>query len=115
GADTVVAIREKTGWLQMGKPLHEQDAKRMLRMLSDQTHTVVTGVALFWRDLHDWFRAETTVTFRQISDPEIEAYIATGEPMDKAGAYAIQAGAACFVQDLEGSLSNVVGLPMQEL
>ena len=115
GGDTVVAIRDGAGWTQLGKPTDEGDARVMLRVLAGRTHSVFTGVALVAREIREKFVVETMVSFRDISDEEIDAYIATGEPMDKAGAYGIQGGAAAFVFDLEGSLSNVIGLPMQEL
>lgn len=113
--DTVVAYDSPTGWVQLAKPLDEEDAKSMLRQLSGRSHKVITGIALRWpKGLHG-FSAETTVGFRELSSEEIEKYVATGEPMDKAGAYAIQGGAAAFVERIEGSFTNVVGLPLELL
>jgi septum formation protein len=112
-ADTVVAVDGEI----LGKPRDEADAARMLRRLADRTHEVLTGVALYGPDgaCADSSVVATRVTFRALSDAEIAAYVASGEPADKAGAYAIQGGAAPFVRALEGSYSNVVGLPLDEV
>jgi len=108
GADTVVVCDQHI----LGKPADAADAARMLRQLSNRSHQVITGVALL--SPHGTItRAETTtVTMREISEEEIAAYIATGEPMDKAGAYAIQGGAAKFVTQIAGDYTNIVGLPI---
>ena len=111
GADTVVTL----DGAQFAKPWDATDARRMLRALSGRTHTVATGVALVSPEGAETFHDRTLVTFRELSDEEIAAYVATGEPMDKAGAYAIQGGAAAFVARREGSESNVIGLPMERL
>ena len=111
GADTVVFLEGE----QFAKPGDAEDAKRMLRALGGRTHTVATGVALVSPDGAIVFHDRTLVTFRDLTDAEIRAYVATGEPMDKAGAYAIQGGAAAFVLRREGSESNVVGLPLERL
>lgn len=116
-ADTIVYFNGKI----YGKPKDEEDAKEMLRELSGQTHLVYTGVALTWLAprktdaafLMTGSRA-TSVTFKKLSEQEIVEYVATGEPLDKAGAYAIQGKAAIFVDLIEGSFSNVVGLPLRE-
>ena len=108
GADTVVAV----DGMILGKPKDEADAARMLRLLSGRRHFVYTGIALAYRgEIYDSV-AETTVWMDELSDGEIAAYIATGEPMDKAGAYAVQGRAAKFIPRVEGSFSNVVGLPL---
>ena len=96
GADTVVAYHGQV----LGKPADEADAKRTLMMLSGQTHEVYT------------FYEETKVTFYEISEDEIERYIETGEPMDKAGSYGIQGKAAVFIKGIEGDYYNVVGFPI---
>lgn len=111
GGDTVVALDGE----QFAKPRDAEEARRMLRALSGRTHVVATGVSLVSsRGVHT-FHEKTWVEFRELSDQEIDAYVATGEPMDKAGAYAIQGGAAGFVVRREGSESNVIGLPMERL
>lgn len=117
GADTIVVVDD----LILGKPRDGADAARMLRLLSGRTHAVITGVCLVGlgaRDQglgasHTNIASETTsVTVCEISDDEIHAYIATGEPMDKAGAYAIQGRASRWIPRIEGDYSNVVGLPV---
>lgn len=111
GADTVVFLGDE----QLAKPRDADDAKRMLRALSGRTHTVATGVSLVSPQGATTFHDKTEVTFRDLDDAEIDAYVATGEPMDKAGAYAIQGGGAAFVLHRQGSESNVVGLPLERL
>ena len=108
GADTVVAVDE----MILGKPKDEADAARMLRLLSGRQHFVFTGIAIAYRGevLEDIVR--TAVWMDALSSEEIAAYIATKEPMDKAGAYAVQGRAARFIPRIEGSFSNVVGLPL---
>ncbi len=110
-ADTLVGIDRKT----LGKPSNPEDARNMLEELSGLTHQVVTGVAIKYRDSEVVFSETTHVTFREIGALEIAEYVKTGEPMDKAGSYAIQGGAAPFVERIEGSLSNVIGLPLERL
>ena len=108
GADTVVALDDTV----LGKPADAADAARMLRALSGRAHKVYTGVSLV-RDGETVSRAvETAVYFRPLTEREIQAYIATGEPMDKAGAYGIQGLASLFVEKIEGDYFNVVGLPL---
>ena len=103
-ADTVVIIEREV----LGKPADADDARRMLRLLSGKTHEVLTAVTL-----DEETRVErTTVEFAPLSSEEIEGYVASGEPMDKAGAYAIQGLASRFVTRISGSYSNVVGLPV---
>jgi septum formation protein len=108
GADTTVVLDD----LVLGKPEDEEDAARMLRLLSGRKHDVTTGVCLIGNNFED-VRSETTaVYFSALSDAGIRDYIATGEPMDKAGAYAIQGMASRWISRIEGDYSNVVGLPV---
>jgi len=109
-ADTVVAL----GAELLGKPADAAEAARMLRRLSGRTHEVHTGVAAACRGETSFRLSTSEVTFRDLRDAEIEAYVATGEPLDKAGAYGIQGLAAVFVTRLCGSYSGVVGLPLSE-
>ena len=113
--DTVVAIPTLGAHTQLAKPEDVKDAKDMLTKLSGREHLVTTGVCLLAAGAEETFSVTTRVTFRSLSDPEIEAYVATGEPMDKAGAYAIQGGAAGFVERCDGSLTNVIGFPVDEI
>ena len=108
GADTVVAYQGQI----LGKPTDEADAKRMLTMLSGQTHEVYTGVCVIEDEKIKTFYEETKVTFYEISDEQIDHYIKTGEPMDKAGSYGIQGKAAVFIKGIEGDYYNVVGFPI---
>jgi septum formation protein len=108
GADTTVAL---DGHI-LGKPESPADAARMLRLLSGRTHRVLTGVALVTATRTEVAAESTAVQFLTLSDEEIDAYIATGEPMDKAGAYAIQGRAARWIPRIEGCYFNVVGLPI---
>lgn len=108
GADTVVAYQGQI----LGKPTDEADAKRMLTMLSGQTHEVYTGVCIIEDGKTETFYEETKVTFYEISDEQIDHYIKTGEPMDKAGSYGIQGKAAVFIKGIEGDYYNVVGFPI---
>ena len=108
GADTVVAYQGQI----LGKPADEADAKRMLTMLSGQTHEVYTGVCVIEDGKTKTFYEETKVTFYEISDEQIDHYIKTGEPMDKAGAYGIQGYGSMFVSHLDGDYFCVMGLPV---
>ncbi|MCK5845241.1 MAG: septum formation inhibitor Maf [Victivallales bacterium] len=110
-ADTTVVDGKRI----LGKPSDAEEAAAMLRSLSGRTHEVMTGVCLRFPDRTDCFHVETRVTFRTLSEKEIVDYVSTGEPMDMAGAYAIQGGAAKMVRRIEGSYSNVVGLPLCEV
>lgn len=105
-SDTLVEL----GGVALGKPEDEADARRMLRMLSGRTHNVHTGVAVHYRGKAYSGRETTAVTFREMSDGEIDAYIATGEPMDKAGAYGIQGEGGKFVLCYDGGFDTVMGL-----
>lgn len=109
GADTVVSLNGEI----LGKPADADDAGRMLRMLSDTRQAVITGVALLGAERRCIASETTYVTMRELSDEEIDQYVASGEWRGKAGAYAIQETADRFVTSLEGSFSNVVGLPME--
>lgn len=109
GADTTVVCDGAT----LAKPSDRDDARRMLRRLSGRTHRVYSGVAVIGTTV-DTALSVTEVTFGELDPAEIEAYVATEEPWDKAGAYAIQGRAARFVARIEGSYSGVVGLPLYE-
>jgi len=113
GADTVVVIEDQI----LGKPRDEGDATRMLRVLNGRRHQVLTGVALVNDATGQSTVAHevTDVTFAEMSDEEINWYVATGEPMDKAGAYAIQGHGALFIKEIRGDYFNVVGLPVRLL
>jgi len=108
GADTVVVVEDQL----LGKPANTADAARMLRLLSGRTHKVITGVCLVLGGQPSVASETTSVTMSEISDEEIAGYVATGEPMDKAGAYAIQGIASRWIPRIEGDYSNVVGLPV---
>lgn len=110
-ADTAVFLGEE----MLGKPKTEREAADMLRLLSGNTHTVVTGCSVIYKDKKISFSVSTEVVFYPLSDEEIKAYIATGEPMDKAGSYGIQGKGAVFVREIKGDYFNVVGLPVAEL
>jgi septum formation protein len=110
-ADTVVAVDGHV----MGKPVDRSHAAHMLRRLSGRGHDVLTGWAVLAAGREHLECTRTEVTFRGLNPDEIGAYVASGEPMDKAGAYAIQGGAAHFVTALAGPYENVVGLPLGEI
>ena len=111
GADSVVVLEHSI----LGKPRDPDDARQMLSRLSGRAHTVMTAVAVLYYARHVVCLdvVQTLVRFRLLSPSAIEHYIATGEPMDKAGAYAIQGAAAAFVESWKGCYTNVVGLPLQ--
>ena len=115
GADTIVSLDGTV----LGKPRDEADAADMLRSLSGRTHQVYTGVTLiYWKKGNKQLKSfyeKTDVFFYPLRPDQIESYIATGEPMDKAGAYGIQGLAAAFVRRIEGDYYNVVGLPVARL
>ena len=114
GADTIV-VKDKQ---ILGKPRDEQEAKRMLSMLSHATHTVYTGYALVHArrpEIEKIGYARSNVLIRRLAPEEIAAYVRTGEPMDKAGAYAVQGIGAAIVERVSGSYTNVVGLPLCEV
>lgn len=130
GADTIVAFQG----MKFGKPKDAADAKRMLKLLQGNTHQVYTGVTLVYDEggpaeegaftdglrkpeqahVHT-FHAVTDVVMVPMTDAEIEAYVQTGEPMDKAGAYAIQGRCAAYIKEIHGEYNNVVGLPIAEM
>ena len=110
-ADTIVVCDGKV----LGKPADEADAFRMLRMLSGKDHQVMTGLTVLRGDTAAVCTEVTDIHFRELSDREIEAYIRTGEPMDKAGSYGIQGSAALFAEKIVGDYFNVVGLPVCRL
>lgn len=109
GADTVVAYRGEV----LGKPRDETHAKEMLTSMSDGTQEVYTGVCIISNGERIRFFEKTYVSFRPLSEKEIDDYIATGESLDKAGAYGIQGGAGEFVNSVSGDYFNVIGLPMK--
>jgi septum formation protein len=114
GADTIVVHDEEI----LGKPVDEEDARRILRRLSGTTHAVYTGIALIHlaEDRQSVSAEATQVTFAELSDDEIDRYVATGSPMDKAGAYGIQDDqGALYVSRIDGDYYNVVGLPLHRL
>lgn len=118
GADTVVAV----DGCVLGKPKTEDEAKQMLARLSGRTHDVFTGVCILWTNPDmpaeiqgNTFHCHTKVTFYPMTDEEINNYVATGDCMDKAGAYGIQSGAAKYIQGIEGDYLNVVGLPLSKI
>ncbi len=109
-ADTVVALDNTI----LGKPQNEDDAFRMLSSLSGRRHTVFTGVCIKTKDKTDIFHVATEVEFYELSEKEMKDYIATGEPMDKAGSYGIQGKGFVLVKGIHGDYFNVVGLPLAE-
>ena len=112
GCDTVVTTAD--GEI-LGKPKDEKDAARTLRLLSGRMHTVDTGVSICYKGHTETFTETTKVWFKDLTDEEIEDYINTGEPMDKAGAYGIQGEGTLLVDKIEGDFFNVVGLPVSKL
>jgi len=110
-ADTMVVL----GSVILGKPGSRDDAFDMLSLLSGKTHSVITGVAVRWRDRSVSAREETLVSFRELSEAQIRAYLSGGESGDKAGAYAIQGWGSLLVSSIRGCYFNVVGLPLFRL
>ena len=110
-ADTIVTCDGKL----LEKPLDQNHARQMLHSLSGRSHQVMTAVAIARGALRQQFQVTTEVVFRQLSEREVDWYVATGEPMDKAGGYGIQGRAAGMVTALQGSYTNVVGLPLSEV
>ena len=110
-ADTIVVCQGKV----LGKPHSEDEAASMLRLLSGRDHQVMTGCTILFGDRAETFTEVTSLHFRPLSEKEILKYVQSGEPMDKAGAYGIQGGAALFCEKLEGDYYNVMGLPVCRL
>lgn len=110
-ADTVVVCDGKI----LGKPKSTEHAAQMLRMLSGRAHQVMTGLTVLQGNRQESCTEITTVHFKSLTDQEIARYVASGDPMDKAGAYGIQSGATMFVEGIEGDYFNVVGLPLCRL
>ena len=111
GADTIVVAGEKI----LGKPKNKEDAVNMLRMLSGVEHEVITGVCIINGGEKDSFAQISKVKFYELTDEEIETYVASGEPMDKAGSYGIQGLGCTLVEHIEGDYFNIVGLPVAEV
>ncbi len=113
GADTVVVHKGEI----LGKPKSQEDAKRMLNLLSGTEHSIITGLSVIDTDTGQTSvqSVESKVKFKNLSDNEINAYIATGEPMDKAGSYAVQERGGLFVEKITGDYFNIVGLPLKDL
>lgn len=109
-ADTCVAL----GGRILGKPRDAQDARAMLHSLSGHTHEVLTAVAVAWEGEIVRALSRSTVVWRALSDSEVQAYVDSGEPMGKAGAYAIQSRAAAWTQSISGSYTGIMGLPLYE-
>ena len=110
-ADTIVVCQGRV----LGKPHSEAEAEAMLRLLSGRDHQVMTGVTVAADGVIESFTEVTDIHFRELSEKEIKAYVASGEPMDKAGAYGIQGGAALFCTRMVGDYYNVMGLPVCRL
>ena len=111
GADTIVVVNGEI----LGKPRDESDAKRMLRLLSGTEHSVFTGACIICRNENNAFCDETKVRFFELTEREIDAYVASGEPFDKAGGYGIQDTGALLVSGIDGDYYNVMGLPVGRL
>jgi septum formation protein len=113
GADTFITFENKV----LGKPKNKMDARKILKMLSGKAQKVYTGISVIDqvknKEINDY--DITIVKFKELTDKEIEDYIATGEPLDKAGAYGIQDGGKNFIKEIIGSESNVIGLPLEKL
>ncbi|EAO55697.1 Septum formation protein Maf [Bacillus thuringiensis serovar israelensis ATCC 35646] len=108
GADTIVTYESRI----LGKPSNEDEAKEMLQLLSGKTHEVYTGVAIISKEKTVTFYERTEVTFWELTEEEIDTYVTSKEPLDKAGSYGIQAKGSIFVQNIQGDYYSVVGLPM---
>lgn len=111
GADTIVVVNNEV----LGKPKDEEDAKRMLELLQNNKHHVITGVTILSNNQSETFSNISEVYFNSIDDKEIEEYIKTGEPMDKAGAYAIQGLGAKFIKKIDGDFYSIMGLPVSDI
>ncbi len=111
GFDTLVILDGNP----LGKPVDRQDAFNMLRALSNRTHTVLTGCAVVYQGTNHVFLDQADVTFNQMSDSEINEYLDTDEPFDKAGAYGIQGYGAKYIKEIKGDYYSVMGVPLQKL
>lgn len=111
GADTIVALDN----VILGKPKDEADALKMLRFLQGKTHQVYTGVCMVMADKTQVFYEKTDVTMYPADEEQLREYIRTGEPMDKAGSYAIQGRGSVFIREIHGDYNNVVGLPVAQI
>ncbi len=109
GADTIVVLENKA----LEKPRNEEEAEKMLKLLSGKIHEVITGYCIIHEGKEITGSEVTKVKFRELSEEEIRWYVSTGEPLDKAGAYAIQGKAAIFIEWIHGDFYNVVGLPIK--
>lgn len=111
GADTIVALDN----IILGKPKDEADALKMLQFLQGKTHQVYTGVCMKTADMTQMFYEKTDVVMYPADEEQLREYVRTGEPMDKAGSYAIQGRGSVFIQEIHGDYSNVVGLPVAQI
>lgn len=111
GADTIVALDN----VILGKPKNEEDALKMLQFLQGKTHQVYTGVCMMMADETQVFYEKTDVTMYPAAEEQLRHYICTGEPMDKAGSYAIQGRGSVFIREIHGDYNNVVGLPVAQI
>ena len=111
GADTIVALDN----MILGKPKDEADALKMLQFLQGKTHQVYTGVCMMMADKTQVFYEKTDVTMYPADEEQLREYIRTGEPMDKAGSYAIQGRGSVFIREIHGDYNNVVGLPVAQI
>ena len=110
GADTIVVLGDEI----LGKPKDKADAADMLRKLSGKEHEVITGVCLAYKGKYETFHCSSKVKFYELTDDEIRHYVASGEPMDKAGAYGIQGKGMMLVESINGDYCNIVGLPVAQ-
>lgn len=113
--DTVVALPVDSGFEQLAKPADEADARCMIARLQGREHLVLTGICLLWPRGRTTFVETSRVRFKRLSQQEVADYVALGESLDKAGAYAAQGKAGEIIESVEGSLSNVIGLPIERL
>lgn len=111
GADTIVVVNNEV----LGKPKNEEDAFRMLKLLQNNTHSVITGVSIISSKQSETFSTISTVYFNPMSDKEIKEYIKTKEPMDKAGSYAIQGIGSKFIKKIDGDYYSIMGFPISEV
>lgn len=111
GADTIVALDN----IILGKPKDEEDALKMLQFLQGKTHQVYTGVCMMTADMTQMFYEKTDVVMYPADEEQLREYVQTGEPMDKAGSYAIQGRGSVFIREIHGDYSNVVGLPVAQI